>query len=108
MDLDGAGFQVYKGENRELAMEEKAERKANGPHMQNFLSAVRSRRYQDLNAEVAIGARSASLCHLANLSYRLGRKLRFDPAAGRFTGDEEANRMLTRDYRKPYVVPERV
>jgi hypothetical protein len=45
---------------------------------------------------------------MANISYRLGRKLAFDSQAMRFTGDAEANRMLTRDYRKPYVVPEKV
>jgi hypothetical protein len=48
------------------------------------------------------------MCHLANISYRLGRELRFDPARRRFTGDEEADRMLAREYRKPFVMPERV
>ena len=108
MTLDGAGFQVYKGESRELALEEKGGREDNSPHMQNFLDCIKSRKSEALNAEVAIGATSAALCHLGNISYRLGRKLKLDPAAGRFVGDDEANRMLTRDYRKPYVVPERV
>lgn len=108
MAVDGAGFQVYKGEKNELAMEEKAARGDTGPHMENFLAAVRSRNYQDLHADVQIGVTSADLCHLANISYRLKRKLDFDPAAARFVRDEEANRMLTRPYRAPYIVPEKV
>jgi predicted dehydrogenase len=108
MAVDGSGFQVYKGENRELAMEEKSQGDGTRLHMQNLLDCIRSRKHQDLTAEIAIGARAAALCHLANLSYRLGRKLNFDPVAMKFLGDDEANRMLTRDYRKPYVVPERV
>jgi hypothetical protein len=46
---------------------------------------------------------SATLCHLANISYRVGRKLQLD-AAGRFVNDPAANALATRDYRKPYVV----
>jgi hypothetical protein len=51
---------------------------------------------------------ASSLAHLGNISYRLGRQLQFDPATERFVGDEEANKMLTRNYRAPYVVPEKV
>jgi hypothetical protein len=76
--------------------------------MENFLAAVRSRNYQDLHADVQIGVISANLCHLANISYRLKRKLDFNPAAGRFLKDEEANRMLTRAYRAPYIVSQKV
>ena len=49
---------------------------------------------------------SADLCHLANISYRTGRKLTLDAAGGRFTGEgaAEANPLLTRNYRPPYVV----
>ena len=108
MAVDGSGFWVYKGEKHELAVEEKGQGDGTRLHMENFLGAVRSRNYQDLHAEIAIGARAATLCHLANISYRLGRKLNFDPSAHKFTGDNEANKMLTRDYRKPYVVPEKV
>jgi hypothetical protein len=45
------------------------------------------------------------LPHLANISYRLGRELRFDGAKEKFVQDPEADKMLTRDYRKPYVIP---
>ena len=45
---------------------------------------------------------------LDGATYRLGRKLQFDAAADRFVGDEEANGLLTRPYRPPFVVPEQV
>ena len=48
-------------------------------HFTNFIDAVRSRKQQDLNCDVAVGAESAMLVHLANISYRLGRRLKFDP-----------------------------
>ena len=73
----------------------------------SFLDCVRSRNYKTLNAEVEIGVTSAALCHLANISYRLGRKLEFNPDTWRFK-DADANKMLTREYRAPYVVPDLV
>jgi hypothetical protein len=51
---------------------------------------------------------ASSLAHLGNISYRLGRQLEFDPASERFVSDEEANRMLARNYRAPFAVPEKV
>jgi len=75
--------------------------------MANFLAACRSRNHKDLHADVAIGVMSADLCHLANASYRAGRKLTVDAAKGRFTGDgaAEGNQYLTRPkYRAPYAV----
>ena len=121
-------------------------------HFANFLNCVRSRRRQDLNAEVLEGHLSAMLCHLGNISYqlgvespfadpidrfagdtaaceawgsmkqhltdagvplegagyRLGRALAFDPQAERFPHDDQANALLTRTYRDPFVVPESV
>lgn len=106
--LDGGGFRVYKGEKNELAMDEKPIRDGDGGHMGNFLAAVKSRNRDSLNAEVAIGITSAKLCHIANISYRLKRRLALDPKTEKFVNDAEANAMLTRDYRKPYVVPANV
>jgi hypothetical protein len=122
-----------------------------GDHFANFIAAVRSRRQADLNAPILEGHYSAALCHLANISYRLGaqaplgrnrpfgddrdgaevlermvehlrtagvrmdgamyhvgRHLTFDARGERFTGNEAANRLLTRQYRAPFTVPERV
>ena len=105
MSLDSSGFKIYKGEKSELAMEEKAAPGDDtGPHMANFLAACRSRRFQDLKADIAIGVMSADLCHLANASYRAGKRLAVDARKGRFVGDDTANAFLTRKYREPYVV----
>jgi predicted dehydrogenase len=79
-----------------------------GNHWANFIDAVRSRKASDLNAPIGEGAISTTLVHLANISYRLGRTLHFDAAAYSCRGDAEANRMFTREYRKPFVVPEKV
>lgn len=105
--MSDEGFQAFKGESNELVMEEKAVR---GPgsdptalHMQNFIAACKSRNYKDLHDEIGIAALSASMCHLANISYRVGRKLTLQ-AGPKFLNDPEANKLLTRDYRKPYVL----
>jgi predicted dehydrogenase len=129
-------------------------RVAPGGPFGSFLNAVRSRRAEDLNADVEIGHYSAALCHLPNISYRLGTRvpfnsqtqslgdnkevvatfenlrenlqgvgvkldqtdyqlgqtLAFDPHEERFIGEgaEKANALLTRAYRAPFVVPEKV
>jgi predicted dehydrogenase len=122
-------------------------------HFANFIAAVRSRKMTDLNAEILEGHRSAILCHLANISYRLGAdvpfsqkpkglgdnehvlasvksiedqlqgalgmdlgkytytlgaKLQFCPKAEKFVGNTDADKLLSRAYRAPFVVPEKV
>jgi hypothetical protein len=106
MWLGGSSFKVYKGENNELAMEESGKSAEDGTvaHMRNFLAACRSRNHKQLNAEVEIGATSASLVHFANISYRVRRRINWDDGKKVFLGDGEATKLLTRDYRKPYVV----
>ena len=69
---------------------------------------VRSRKREDLNAEVAEGALSCNLMHLANISYRVGRTLHWDEKTMTIVNDPEANKMLTREYRAPYVVAKNV
>ena len=83
-------------------------RREGGDHFANWLDAVRTRKREKLNCEVEEGAISTTLVHLANISYRLGRTLHFDADTYCVMGDDEANRMFTRDYRKPFVVPEKV
>ena len=131
MVLDPAGFQVYKsvvklsgeqiraagagagGQDRfEKLMDEKSEERVGwdtGPHMKNFLDAVKSRDYHKLNADIEIGVRAAIYCHFANIAYRTKRRLQLEKGAGLgFVSDSEANALLTRNYRAPYLVPEKV
>ena len=79
-----------------------------GDHFGNFIKAVKSRKTEDLNAEVTEGHLSSALCHLGNISYRLGRALKFDPKTETFGDDSEANALLTREYRAPFVMPESI
>jgi predicted dehydrogenase len=72
-------------------------------HMGNFYDCVRSR--QVPIAEVATQHRSVTTCHLANISMRLGRTLRWDPDAEQFLGDDEANTWLSRPRRKGFELP---
>jgi predicted dehydrogenase len=107
--LDAEGYRIYKGEPEgklvQQAKYEESQMTATQPHMENFLAAVRSRKYQDLNADIDIGRISADLCHLANISYRRGRLLTFDPKTEKFA-DSEANALAHPSYRKPYIIPQ--
>ena len=76
-------------------------------HVGNFINCIHDRKHP--NADVEEGHISAALCHLANISYRLGdRKVVFDSANESFAGDDEANQYLKRAYRTPWVMPENV
>ena len=74
-------------------------------HAENFIKAVRSRNAGDLNASVEVAHQSATLCHMANIAMRVGRRLTFDPDRERFINDAEANAYLTKSYRKGYELP---
>ncbi|HSB14279.1 MAG TPA: Gfo/Idh/MocA family oxidoreductase [Bryobacteraceae bacterium] len=83
-------------------------REEDGNNWENFIQALRSRKLSDRNAPIEEGAISCALMHLGNISYRLGRQLNFDAATMTCVGDDEANRMFKRNYRAPFVVPEKV
>jgi Oxidoreductase family, C-terminal alpha/beta domain len=72
-------------------------------HMQDWLECMKSRKMP--LADVEVGHRSISVCHLVNITRQLGRKLNWDPAAEQFIADAEANTLLTRDRRKGYELP---
>lgn len=77
-----------------------------GKHMQNFINAVAANDPMLLNAPVSEGAISAALCHLGNVSTRVGRPLEFDAAEIKCTGDRDATKLLSREYRRGYELPE--
>jgi hypothetical protein len=100
IDLDGE-WRTFMGQNRELG----PAGKGTGNMFQNFVDAIGANDRTKLEGDIEIGHYSCSLVHLANISYRLGRNLKFNPEKEEFVGDNEANRMLTREYRAPFVVP---
>ena len=101
----GGGWEVYDAQS-ELVHSEYG-RQADKEHQDNFLDCIRTRRRP--NADVEIGHLSVLLCHLANISYRVGNlRLVFDPQTESFTNCDQANRYLKRKYRKPWVVPDKV
>jgi hypothetical protein len=70
-------------------------------HAANFIECVRSRK--EPNAPIEVGHRSSSVAHLANIAYKTGLKLEWDPAAERFTqGGDAAAKLLARAARKPW------
>ncbi|HOF22121.1 MAG TPA: Gfo/Idh/MocA family oxidoreductase [Bacteroidales bacterium] len=79
-----------------------------GNHFANFLEALRAGKPEMLNCEIIEGVYSAALVHLANISYKLGRSLRFINGYEKFANDPEADTLLSRDYRSPYIVPAEV
>jgi predicted dehydrogenase len=84
-----------------------AKRDSGQMHVENFIECLRSRSGDRLNASMEDGHFSTTLCHLGNISYRLGRSLTFDGAAERFVGDQQADQLLGRTYRAPYSLPEK-
>lgn len=140
-DKDGKKIRGFSGGNEE-----------EGGHFGNFIKAVRSRKREDLNADILEGHLSSALCHTGNISHRLGKLadpedlkdalkqdsaaqetlarmeehlaangvdikktqltlgavLRMDPKTEQFIGNAKANELLTRKYRAPFIVPEKV
>ncbi len=147
---DGGGW-VYDNDGKKI---KQFSGRGGAGHHQNFIDAVRSRKRSDLNADIEVGHLSASLCHMANTSYRLGKKatpdeikatigdnaemmdsfnrmlehlaanevnlkdepitigpmLTMDAAKEQYVGEHSdlANMFLKRNYREPFVVPEKV
>ena len=101
--------QVFFGRKNEPGPTLTSEEKRDGGqgHFENFIQCIRSRKVEDLRAPLEEGHLSTSLCHLGNISYRVGRSLTFDGASERFAGDDEANKLLSRTYRAPYSLPEK-
>lgn len=99
------GFESWQAYNKDGGVEHsvKDPEPASGAHERNFLECVKSRKRP--NADVELGRLSTTICHLGNISGRLRRDVRFDPASETFGDDAQANAWLTKEYRSPYTLP---
>ncbi|MEZ5043662.1 MAG: Gfo/Idh/MocA family oxidoreductase [Saprospiraceae bacterium] len=116
MEVNGSKWKTYMGRKNEPGpSSDSAEAETDkivdylaapgsGGHYANFIAAVRSGKKEDLTCEIKEGYYSTVLPHLANISYRLGRELTFDGQKEKFVKDKQADKMLTRKYRKPFEV----
>jgi len=95
-------YQIYLGRDEEKG----PGRNEGANHYKNFIEAVRAHDRSILNAEIEEGHYSSSLCHLGLISAKLERSITFDGENEQIVRDPEANALLTRDYREPFVVPE--
>ncbi len=105
MVVNGYGkYAIFLGREREPG----PSRQEEGNHYDNFVQAVRKRDTSIQNGPVETAHLSSALAHLGNIAFRTGRVLEFDPETERFRNDDEANRQLSRNYRSPFTVPEKV
>jgi len=105
---DYSSYYTFMGPNHEPGVfgKEEGHPMMDLPHFQNWAAAIRSRKYQELNADVEQGHLSTAFCHLAKISNRLKRAVHIDAKTERFINDPEADKLLKREYRAPYVIPE--
>jgi predicted dehydrogenase len=108
LEISNHTWKAFRRRERRPFAQSKKEEPEHANHWANFLEAVRSGKNEDMHSDIHEGHLSTSLCHLANISFRVGRSLKFLGAQEKFANDAQANALLTRVYRKPYVVPETV
>ncbi|MBX2921534.1 MAG: Gfo/Idh/MocA family oxidoreductase [Chitinophagaceae bacterium] len=120
LELDGQTWKAFRKREKEpFAGSKAAAPKPVDPrtppggteHYANFIDAVRAGSDDALNCDINTGFYSSTLPLLANISYRLNRELKFmggDRDREKFVNDTEADAMLTREYRPPYIVPDQV
>ncbi|MEQ8880757.1 MAG: gfo/Idh/MocA family oxidoreductase, partial [Cyclobacteriaceae bacterium] len=97
----GGNWKTYMGKDRQPGPTGEGQENL----FQNFVDSIRANDRSILEGDIREGHYSCSLVHLANISYRLGRTLNFDPTTEKCIGDKDANQMLDRAYRSPFVVP---
>lgn len=104
MLIGRSGYKVV-GRGNKVIVEKKAAF-SDVPHLENFVACARDGKRP--NCDIEDGHRSTTLAHLGNISYRVGRPLKFDATKEAIVGDDEANGLLKRPGRKGFEIPEKV
>ena len=74
-------------------------------HWVNFIEVVRSRKMEDLHCSIQAGSHVATVAQMGNISFRSGKRLTWDKAAGQFTDDEVNRQYLMKEYHNGYKLP---
>jgi predicted dehydrogenase len=109
--LDREGWHVEKGIEAVDKGDGKEHSVEGSVHQRNFIDCIKNSSGTTVsrpNADIEEGHKSTRMCHLGNIAYRTGRAIRFDARTETCLDDSEANRLLGRSYREPFVVPDKV
>jgi predicted dehydrogenase len=120
IDGDGAKWQSYHGPKDEPGQGADLTATQSGgsdpnvltsveyPHYQNFVDALRAGDPKILTCEIMEGHLSSTLPHLANIAYLTKRSLTFDGKSETFVDDKDADKLLTREYRKGFEISDKL
>ena len=108
LEISGSTWKAFRRREKQPFAQSKDNERDRASHWANFLDAVRAGKSDGLHCDILDGHMSTSLCHLANISYRVGRSLKFNGAQEKFASDKDADAHLTRVYRAPYTLPAKV
>jgi len=104
LTLTNGGWKAYDADGKLVKEGSSSRGIAQQAHIRNFLDAIRSRKRESLNQEIYSGHVSSAMCHMGNISWRTGKKLRFDASMETFD-DREANKYVGREHRKGFELP---
>jgi predicted dehydrogenase len=109
--LDREGWHVEKGIEATDKGDSQQDKVEGAIHQRNFIDCIKNSsatNEKKPNADIEEGHKSTRLCHLGNIAFRTSRAIRFDAQTETSIDDPEANRLLSRTYRRPFVVPSSV
>ena len=102
--VTNTAWRAYDGKGKRVTDGGAEKAEITDAHTRNFLDAMRSRQRDSLNQEILSGHISSAMCHMGNIAWRTGKKLRFDAATETFD-DADGNQYLGREHRKGYELP---
>jgi predicted dehydrogenase len=116
LELDGGTWKAFRKREKEPFATSKSQKEedesltgsSGAEHFLNLLEGIREGKNETLHCDINEGFYSSALPLMANISYRLGRELKFMGEYEKFANDPEANTMLTTNHRPPYNLPEQV
>ena len=102
--MSNTNWKAYDAAGKQVKQVDSSQGEIQQAHVRNFLDAVQSRKSADLTQEIYSGHVSSAMCHMGNIAWRTGKKLKFDPQTETFD-DAQANQLVGREHRKGFELP---